>query len=337
MKRTIITCSLLIICFITIIIGIKNVYSFLSPVIAVPPDVMIIEGWNPDYVLNEAIHEFRQKHYRYIITTGFPENKGFLMGSNGKLVFDIHQAEMKSKEKIIQNHDGTMPVTVTLRGTKALREYAHFRLYADSMFIGEAIATGKIETFSFQCRIQQNISMIVIEFDNDTYSAFRDRNLYVYSLSVNGNNFNTNNDAFKYYRHLSGKYVLSRQPAKTLAHEAAYRLIRKGIPDSMVIPVESSGRYKSRTFTTALDVEKWAEANPEFHIESLTIYTSGFHARRSYMSFCKAFKNSSIKIGVKACAEKDINKNNLREKIKNVREMLYETAGIVYLLFINRD
>lgn len=334
MNRRIIVLSLLSIFFALVFLWAKFIYFYLSPTMAVHPDVMIVEGWNPDQTLNEAVEAFRQNHYKYIITTGFPETKGFCMGSQGKLVFDIHEAEKELGRKIISYNDGPLTVKITLRGTKVHNEYAHFRVFADSIIIGATYATKKTQTFIFRNKIPPDISAITIEFDNDTYSAFRDRNLYVFSLSVNDITFPVNNKAFKYYRRLSGRYIFSRQPGKTLAHEAAQRLIQKGIPDSLIIPVGSFTKYKSRTYTTATDVMKWCDAHPEYTIESITIFTSGIHARRSFLSFYKVFAQDNIPIGVVSCKDNDIGSDNWWKSFNGIREVIYETAGVIYILLI---
>jgi hypothetical protein len=334
MNRRILVLSLLSLCFIFILLWAKFIYSYLSPTIVVHPDVMIVEGWNPDQTLDEAVQAFWRDHYRYIITTGFPETKGFCMGSQGKFIFDVHEAEIKTGKKLVSRDSDMINVDVTMRGTKVRNEYAHFKLFADSTFIGEAFTNKNLQTFSFRFKIKFNISEIAIVFDNDTYSAFRDRNLYIYSLSVNGNTFSVNNEVFKYYRHLSGQYVLYRQPGIALAHEAAYRLIQKGIPDSVIIPIGSFKKSKSKTYTTALDVLKWLETHSENHVKSLTIFTSGVHAGRSYLSFCKVFKHSNINIGVVSCIDNDINEHNWWKSFSRIREIIYETAGILYIMLV---
>ncbi len=337
MNRRIIVLSLLPLFFIFILLWAKFIYSYLSPTIAVCPDVMIVEGWNPDQTLDEAVQAFWHNHYKYIVTTGFPETKGFCMGSQGRLVLDIREAEKESGKKIISDVDSILSVKITLRGTKAGNEYAHFKLFAGTTIIGEAYTTRRKQTLIFRHKMPHDFSTMTIEFDNDTYSAFRDRNLYVFSLSVNNITFPVNNEAFKYYTRLSGQYIFSRQAGKTLAHETAQRLTRKGIPDSLIIPVGSFTKHKSRTYTTATDVMKWSEAHPEYHIESLTIFTSGIHARRSFLSFNKVFVQDNIPVGVVSCKDNDIGSDNWWKSFNGIREVIYETAGVIYIMFIGKE
>jgi hypothetical protein len=49
---------------------VMNANSFLSPVRPVTPDVLVVEGWLPDYALESAALEFKKHPYRLCITTG---------------------------------------------------------------------------------------------------------------------------------------------------------------------------------------------------------------------------------------------------------------------------
>jgi hypothetical protein len=46
-------------------------------------EVLIVEGWLPDYALRDASQEFKRGHYRYLITAGGPILRGFQV-SGGK-------------------------------------------------------------------------------------------------------------------------------------------------------------------------------------------------------------------------------------------------------------
>ena len=59
-------------------IGLFTTVPFLSPNRPVEAaEVLVVEGWLPDYALREAAAEFRRGHYRYILTAGSPLLKGY--------------------------------------------------------------------------------------------------------------------------------------------------------------------------------------------------------------------------------------------------------------------
>jgi hypothetical protein len=65
--------ALLVICGGALVM---NADSFLSPVRPVTPDVLVVEGWLPDYALESAALEFKKHPYRLCVTTGAPLETG---------------------------------------------------------------------------------------------------------------------------------------------------------------------------------------------------------------------------------------------------------------------
>jgi hypothetical protein len=54
-------------------------YSFLAVNAPIEADVLVVEGWLPDYALEEVVVEFRQGAYRKIITLGEPLRHGYFL------------------------------------------------------------------------------------------------------------------------------------------------------------------------------------------------------------------------------------------------------------------
>lgn len=49
---------------------VSSIDGFLSINNPVEARILVVEGWIPDYALKAALQEFRNNHYRYILTTG---------------------------------------------------------------------------------------------------------------------------------------------------------------------------------------------------------------------------------------------------------------------------
>lgn len=62
---------------IIIALTITSVYPFLAVVHTVPAELLVVEGWLPDYALKKTIEEFKKRNYRIIITIGGPIEVGF--------------------------------------------------------------------------------------------------------------------------------------------------------------------------------------------------------------------------------------------------------------------
>lgn len=61
------------------LIMINNIYSFLSPTKRKKTSVLVLEGYVSDYVLREAVNEFRDGNYNLVITTGTPLERGLML------------------------------------------------------------------------------------------------------------------------------------------------------------------------------------------------------------------------------------------------------------------
>ena len=59
-----------------IVLGATRVNSFLAINDPVPGGVLVVEGWLPDYALQETIVEFRRDHYAKLFVTGGPLEEG---------------------------------------------------------------------------------------------------------------------------------------------------------------------------------------------------------------------------------------------------------------------
>lgn len=56
--------------------AVRNAYYFLAPQDPTPGGLLVLEGWEPDYVLEETVEELRRNHYDGVVVTGQPIEKG---------------------------------------------------------------------------------------------------------------------------------------------------------------------------------------------------------------------------------------------------------------------
>ncbi len=59
-----------------VLILICEINPFLSVTDQVPADVLVVEGWAPDYAMEAAVTEFKNHHYQKIYVTGGPIDQG---------------------------------------------------------------------------------------------------------------------------------------------------------------------------------------------------------------------------------------------------------------------
>jgi hypothetical protein len=302
------------------------VYSFLSlNQTSASADVLVVEGWVGEEVLDRAKEEFFRSDYTLLITTGIWQNTGYLIGSAGKVIFDV-------SGDLEESADSSYTITFLMRGTPVRGEFAHVTLYADSSAIGDCFTTRRKHNFTYKFRKARPPDHITIVFDNDTYTRKQDRNLLVYSIIVNDRPFPVNSPRVSYTYSRKGVEQV-RQLNTSNATAAADYLKASGIPDSLVVPVETLRKVKSRTFTTAIDVKEWLDKNRSGSYKSLTILTQDPHARRSYISFRKAFSDS-LDMGVISLPARDFSKDNWYKSAMGWKTILYELTGVLYATLI---
>jgi hypothetical protein len=300
----------------------QHAYDFLSFTRSVKAEILLVEGWLSDETLEKAKEEFLQKKYSMILTTGFPYDEGVLIGSDGRMEFRIDR-------KIDPPADDLYSIGILVRGTKSRGQFPHIILYADSTRLGDLFTSRKKKLYKYTVRLDSSPRIVYAEFDNDTYTNYSDRNLYFYSVTVNGHLFPANRENVLYYARENGKYFFRQRLSNSTATYAANYLRDAGIRDSLVIPVETLHKIKSKTYTSALDVKTWLEKNrPGRH--SIAIFTEATHARRSYLSFVKAFGDSAD-IGIISSTNRKMNSANWWKSLKGWSTILYETVGILYI------
>lgn len=59
--------------------SLTHIHSFLAPTSPVKADILVVEGWMPDYALKSAMDEFEKGGYQKITTTGIPIELGFYL------------------------------------------------------------------------------------------------------------------------------------------------------------------------------------------------------------------------------------------------------------------
>ena len=69
----------LMVLIISMILILTNIHPFLAVNAPIKADILVVEGWLPDYAIESAIAEFKKGEYRQLITTGVPLSKGYYL------------------------------------------------------------------------------------------------------------------------------------------------------------------------------------------------------------------------------------------------------------------
>lgn len=104
--------------------------SFLAYHDPVPGEVLIVEGWMPDYAIGEALSEFRRGGYRYIVTTGDPLLRGAHLAAyntNAELAAAVLQKMGLSSDSVHAVPSRSVKVDRTFAAATAVRDWLEER------------------------------------------------------------------------------------------------------------------------------------------------------------------------------------------------------------------
>ncbi len=106
---------------------------------------------------------------------------------DGALTFDMNAGYFKATST--PPVTGTSEIVISAYGTKAGNVWPHFKVLVDGMVIGEASATTtSAKSYSFATNLALNAGhKVQIQYDNDAVVSGVDRNLFVDSITINGN------------------------------------------------------------------------------------------------------------------------------------------------------
>jgi hypothetical protein len=296
---------------------------FLSKSEIVNANILIVEGWLPNYALKMASEEFHKQNYQYIVTTGIKSNiKYFGLYINGYLIFYPHAKFSGNNE--YKKHSVEVEAYSELNGENR----AHFNVYLNDTLAGNFYADKSKRKYMVEWRGSlAKIDSILVQFDNDSWGQFGDRNLFVKDLIIDNQIIIPygNNSAFVESR-LSNKHEILTNFSSN-AELARNRLVSMGIDSSRIIATPGERVRINRTLTSAVAFRNWLKTS-NLEIKGINIFSMGTHARRTWMTYNKIL-NEKYQIGIISVPDY-VNRSKENKMLKTFRE----TLGIIYYWLI---
>ncbi|MGD0757179.1 MAG: carbohydrate-binding domain-containing protein [Bacteroidales bacterium] len=323
---------ILIIIFISILslgyIFLKPAFNYLSGYLSkseqVDANTLIVEGWLPDYAVEMAYEEFRKNGYNYIVTTGIKSSSEyFRLAEDGYLIF--YPKKSLSGITDIGPHSIEVDAFSELGGENC----AHFNLFINDSLTANFYAEKRKKKYTTKWKGHLNmIDSIMVQFDNDSWGDFGDRNLFVKDITIDHKIvipylFNSEYDVSK----LDGKQRIFNNYI-SYAELAKKRLIILGIDSSLITAVSGRKVKINRTLTSALAFRDWLKMT-HTNIKGIKIISMGTHARRTWMTYNRVL-NEKYKIGIISLPDYKNNSSKINRLLKTIRE----TLGIIYYWFI---
>jgi len=318
-KIAIITGMLFLI--LILIISRNTITGFLSVTSRTDANLLIVEGWLPDYAVDEAYREFKSGNYGLIVTTGLitPDVEYFNMYSNGYLVF--YPGTLPEAGSIVKKH----LIEITAHSKMGGKYSSHFNFFVNDTLIGDFIADEKVQKYRiFWEGDLSDIDSLSVHFDNDYVDEKGDINLYVKEIIIDGNysipyQFHSEFDMGR----LDG---INREKNNYNSNAEIVRnnLINKGIDQDIVVAVTAGKTYVNRTLSSVIQFRDWRKGYKGI-VKGINIISLGTHSRRTWITYKKILGND-FNIGV--ISVKEIPKN--QSKIKTCTKVLKEFFDLLY-------
>jgi len=297
---------------------------YLSKSEQVNSNILIVEGWLPQYALEMAVNEFKKGTYDYIIVTGIKSvSEYFELSENGYLIFYPRLKNPEYSQNKIHRID------VRASGSLNDSHAAHFNLFVNDSLVSDFFADKQKRDFiaNWQGSVS-NIDSIMVQFTNDKVDDFGDINLFVKEIVIDNKYIlpYLNNSEYD-MDHLDGKRRFINN-SNSVAELARNNLISMGVDAGKVIAVPGAKVKINRTLTSALAFRDWLKTS-DIKVRGITIISLGTHARRTWMTYNKIM-NEKFKIGIMSIPDK-INDNSKESKLFKT---LHETLGILYYWLI---
>ncbi len=313
-------------------IGQEKIADFLSKNEAKEADILIVEGWLPDFGIKVASDEFKNNDYRLIVTNGLksPDLDFFTLGMNGFLIFYPDPGSMRKEKN--QHH-----LIEILAHSKMSEKYcSHFNFYVNDSLIADFTADQKRRKYAVNWNGQlKDIDSLMVQFDDDYMDEGGVRDLFVKEIIIDNKifipyQFNSVYDIGK----LGGDNIIVND-YESHAELARNRLISTGIDSSSVIAVKGKRTEFNRTLTSALTFHKWFNSY-NGGAKSINIITLGIHSRRTWMTY-KSILDKSLEIGIISLPETDkpgFEKIHYSDILGEVFSLIYyQIILIPFLLF----
>jgi hypothetical protein len=327
-KKLFVISSVFISIFLLGYIILKPAFNYLSGYLSksehVKANILVVEGWLPENALKMAYEEFKKNGYEYIVTTGLKTSINYFgLYENGFLIFYPNNRFSGINEA--GNHSIEVDAFSELDGENR----AHFNVYINDSNIASFYAEkrkGKY-TINWKGRLDM-VDSIMVQFDNDSWGKFGDRNLYVKEINVDHKIPIPYMDNSVYSVFYPGGEERIKNNYNSNAELARNRLISMGINSSQIIAIPGETVIVNRTLTSALAFRDWLKQTNK-DIRGINIISMGAHARRTWMIYNRILQEK-YPIGIISLPDYTYTQSRIYRIIKNIRE----TLGIIYYWII---
>lgn len=307
---------------LTIILVIFFIYknklcNYLSFEKKVPAGIFIIESWMGESLDSSIITEIKQFNPVLLVTIGDKGSDFYMLCSQHEYL------EFKLKKPVIVSQ-ANKPISIKMRGAKADGKQAHMLLFINDSLTTENYVTSWQKNYYFDIPdYMTEINSVKIVFDNDTYTRYRDRNLFVYNLKINDKIYPARSD----YTYTGYLYRDSCTKIYHNRNEYIANYIKNlNYTDSMVT-ITRKKHLLGRTYSDAKTFVEWYNQS-SLNGTSVTLITLNKHSRRS----CLLYDNLLQKNTRVGCIS--LYGQSIRSQPCSAKEVFDESISLLYTRMI---
>ncbi len=246
-----------------------------------------------------------------------PDNsgKGRWLYANSTLIFDPELLNLKTT-------DDSLHIIVRAKGTEAAGQSAHFNLIVNGKFSGDNFSTGKMKDYSFDLvNDDDGLKAVAVRFDNDCGFDGEDRNLFVYSIIIDGeqivagksNSLITNSEN-RFTTGFASKAEVTLNYLKAI-----------GMEPKSSHTVSFTPARENQTYAAAMEFRKWIVKTD---IQSFNIVSAGVHSRRTWITY-KSVLGDSFEIGIVSLETEKYGKNSWWQSVRGIGMMIDELFSYI--------
>lgn len=264
---------------------------FLSYEKKVPANMLVVEGWMPEYGLHRAFNEFQEGNYDFIFITGNKFNNFISLHTNSYIIF------YPSDSLVADNSSHTQTFIIKAQSSLGKNDPAHFVFWINDNAVLKRYTTQQQGRFivEWQGRLPE-IDSLMIQFDNDTVSRAGDRNLRIEHFSVNGMEIPALTDSL--FLDPGNPFGVSRSniTATSYAEMAKHFFVNRGIDPDLIIPVTNHHGDERRTLGNAMALKEWFDKN-QTEVSGINVVSMDYHSRRTWLTY-KKILGENMQVGI---------------------------------------
>ena len=243
---------------------------------------LLIEGWIPYREIRHVKRIIDNAGYNKVIISGKKLPDWLKIYQEASLIY-TSSYEYKTVNKI--------KVSVRARGTPADNVYPAIIIRCNNQKSDSLFVEPKYNYYSWEFNAEDSCTHLSVDFVNDAYNRFEDRNLFINQVIVNEDTLLPRQDGFVLSSFSNKVSETASNRGDLLGNYLQHMGVNKAAILSFEMPEPNS---LSKTMHYARRNTHWLKENG---YNSVDVYMPGIHSRRTFYSY-KKFEDRSFKVGI---------------------------------------